>query len=169
MDNCTICLTPPTDQFMAKCGHGFCNSCILTWVTQHDDCPICRGDITETKTLEEDGEDEDEETPQYDIEVSGNINNNEYDEIMDVVYDFIDMDNEPEYKWKDSTNGSSHTIIKKSKYFVDLKFDLFQLNDRCDYYKLMVDVKKRPIIKYNKKHPKNSKIFKQIKRNHLFR
>lgn len=39
---CTIC----TDQFevgtMTSCGHQFCKDCVLTWWSQHRNCPVCK-------------------------------------------------------------------------------------------------------------------------------
>jgi hypothetical protein len=144
----------------------------MTWVTQHDDCPMCRGDITQTKTVPDDDEDSDyEEEPEYNVTISGDVRQDEIYDIMDRVDEFIDLDKEPEFKWKDSTNGSSYLVIKKNKYFIDLKFDLYKVDGNI--YTITVDVNKRSRVKYDKKNVPNIKLNKHLQKNrmsrHLFR
>ncbi|EKM83967.1 hypothetical protein AGABI1DRAFT_67079 [Agaricus bisporus var. burnettii JB137-S8] len=48
---CPICLSPPTAPRMTKCGHIFCFSCILHYLSTSDNkwvrCPICFDSVTE--------------------------------------------------------------------------------------------------------------------------
>ena len=155
MSSCIICFEPPNDPFKPKCGHVFCNKCILIWITQHDDCPICRGDITQTKTCESYDSGEYDEEQHYSIEINGNVRDEEYNDVMDRVDDFIDLDTENEFKWKDSTDGSSYIIIKKNKYFIDLKFDMYKILENS--YNIIVTINRRIIVPYNKGHYRNVK------------
>ena len=172
MTFCVICFDRPTDPFSPKCGHIFCNKCIMTWITQHDECPMCRGDITQTKTLCDEDDDSDSEVePHYNIEINGNVREDEFDDIIYRVDDFIDGTKDPYFKWKDSTNGSSYNVIKKNKYFIDLKFDMYKM---CveNSYKIIVTLNRRNILNYDKRHPQYVKLNKNLNRKiprHLFR
>ncbi|KAH9824065.1 Pex12 amino terminal region-domain-containing protein [Melampsora americana] len=39
---CTLCLGPRLDQSSLECGHVFCWRCILGWVREKPECPLCR-------------------------------------------------------------------------------------------------------------------------------
>lgn len=39
---CTLCLGPRLDQSCLECGHVFCWKCILGWVREKPECPLCR-------------------------------------------------------------------------------------------------------------------------------
>ena len=39
---CTLCLEPMKDPSVATCGHLFCWTCILDWVREKPECPLCR-------------------------------------------------------------------------------------------------------------------------------
>ncbi|KAG8525381.1 uncharacterized protein KY384_009025 [Bacidia gigantensis] len=39
---CTLCLEPMKDPSVTTCGHVFCWTCILDWVRERQDCPLCR-------------------------------------------------------------------------------------------------------------------------------
>ncbi|KAF7319891.1 Peroxisome assembly protein PER8 [Mycena kentingensis (nom. inval.)] len=40
--NCTLCLEERTDSCCTECGHLFCWSCIVGWVREKAECPLCR-------------------------------------------------------------------------------------------------------------------------------
>lgn len=40
--NCMLCLSPMVDPSAANCGHMFCWECIVDWVREHPECPLCR-------------------------------------------------------------------------------------------------------------------------------
>ena len=63
MSHCSICLETTKDPFQSKCSHSFCNKCIMQWITQNDDCPLCRNPISETPTIN--GEDEEGDARDY--------------------------------------------------------------------------------------------------------
>ena len=45
MDNeCAICLDQKVEVVL-PCGHGFCNDCIVDWVSRDRECPMCREDL----------------------------------------------------------------------------------------------------------------------------
>jgi len=39
---CTLCLEPTKDPSVTTCGHVFCWTCILDWVREKPECPLCR-------------------------------------------------------------------------------------------------------------------------------
>ena len=43
--NCSICMGLMWNPHMAKCGHSFCQKCILQWMKQDKNCPTCRSKI----------------------------------------------------------------------------------------------------------------------------
>lgn len=40
--SCMLCLSPMVDPSAANCGHTFCWECIVDWVREHPECPLCR-------------------------------------------------------------------------------------------------------------------------------
>lgn len=51
MIDCPICLNciGNTNIYVTKCGHVFHGTCIIKWMTNNNNCPICRAKICETK------------------------------------------------------------------------------------------------------------------------
>lgn len=39
---CTLCLEPMKDPSVTTCGHVFCWTCILDWIDEKPECPLCR-------------------------------------------------------------------------------------------------------------------------------
>ena len=88
MDHCSICIETTKDAFQSKCSHTFCNKCIMEWITQHDECPLCRNPISETPTIVSYDDEEDE--PIFIIDINENtLSNEEKKEVDDRVNDFI--------------------------------------------------------------------------------
>lgn len=42
---CTLCLEPMKDPSVTTCGHVFCWTCILDWVDEKPECPLCRQSV----------------------------------------------------------------------------------------------------------------------------
>jgi peroxin-10 len=42
---CTLCLEPMKDPSVTTCGHVFCWTCILDWIAEKPECPLCRQGI----------------------------------------------------------------------------------------------------------------------------
>ena len=42
---CTLCLEPMKDPSVTTCGHVFCWTCILEWVAEKPECPLCRQNV----------------------------------------------------------------------------------------------------------------------------
>lgn len=48
---CMLCLSPMTNPSAASCGHLFCWDCIVDWVREHPECPLCRQQCLEQNLL----------------------------------------------------------------------------------------------------------------------
>lgn len=48
---CMLCLTEMTNPAAANCGHFFCWTCIVDWIREHPECPLCRQLCTELNLL----------------------------------------------------------------------------------------------------------------------
>ena len=166
MSNCSICLDTTKDPFQSKCYHTFCNKCIMEWVAQHDDCPLCRNPISDTPTItnyEDEDDDLDNQEPIYIIDINETIVSiEELDEVDNRVNDFIDTLDKPLsiYRWKESVEGSWYTTIRKNNYYIDMKIDIVYF-ENWDFIKVCVELHKRAFVK-----PKDYKYRKkQIKLN----
>lgn len=42
---CTLCLEPMKDPSVTTCGHVFCWTCVLDWVEEKPECPLCRQSV----------------------------------------------------------------------------------------------------------------------------
>ena len=48
---CTLCLEPMKDPSVTTCGHVFCWTCILDWVDEKPECPLCRQGVMSQHVL----------------------------------------------------------------------------------------------------------------------
>lgn len=123
MSHCAICLECSKDPFQSKCSHSFCNKCIMQWITQHDDCPLCRKPISDTPTTN--SNDEDERTRDYYMIFRNykKLSDEEENEIDGRLDDFINTIGErfSVYKWKETNEGSWYTTIRKQNYCIIIK------------------------------------------------
>lgn len=39
---CPICYEESKNTIITRCGHSFCNDCIISWVSEKGSCPMCR-------------------------------------------------------------------------------------------------------------------------------
>lgn len=49
--SCMLCLSPMTNPSAANCGHMFCWECIVDWVRERPECPLCRLQCLEQNLL----------------------------------------------------------------------------------------------------------------------
>lgn len=49
--HCILCLEPRENTSATICGHLFCWSCILDWLDQKEECPVCRDPITKSTVV----------------------------------------------------------------------------------------------------------------------
>jgi len=176
MSHCSICLENTKDPFHSKCSHAFCNKCIMQWITQHDDCPLCRNPISDTPTVNNYNEDV---RDYYIINLERNtLSKEEEEEVDNRLNDFINTIDEElcVYKWQELNNGLWYTTIRKHNYCIDIKIDVspnFILNDlRFDnYYNININLHKREFytIKQSKYKKKQFKLSNSKKSSYLFR
>ncbi|XP_034655227.1 peroxisome biogenesis factor 10 [Drosophila subobscura] len=49
---CILCLEPRTNCSLTPCGHIFCWSCILEWLEERDECPLCRESLKKSQVIQ---------------------------------------------------------------------------------------------------------------------
>ena len=150
----------------------------MQWITQHDDCPLCRNPISETPTINNDNEQEDP-MDYYFININRNtLSKEEEEEVDNRLNDFIDTIDEALsiYKWKQSNEGSWYTYIRKQTYCIDMKIDItpsiIGTSTIFDnYYNIYVNLHKREFYnsKQNKYKKKKFKLSNSKKASYLFR
>uniref|UniRef100_A0A0A1WM57 RING-type E3 ubiquitin transferase n=1 Tax=Zeugodacus cucurbitae TaxID=28588 RepID=A0A0A1WM57_ZEUCU len=48
---CILCLEPRINTTLAPCGHLFCWNCILDWLDERDECPLCREKLKKSNLI----------------------------------------------------------------------------------------------------------------------
>ena len=155
--SCSICLNATHNPFTSKCNHSFCNKCILEWIMQNDNCPLCRENISIPSNYTSDSESELEEEPIYNIILDGYYNIQDEEIIFKYIYDYImSYDYKPIYKWKESPNGLSSISVRNNTYYIDMNFKMYIISE--NYYELKASITNRKFIKYSSPPKCNKKI-----------
>ena len=141
----------------------------MEWMTQHDDCPLCRNPISDTQTVN--NNQEDQERNYYIIfRDYEKLSDEEEDDIDFRVEDFINtFDQEYSiYKWRESNDRQWYTSIRKQKYCIDMKIKICRNNFEPPsiidkFHSICVSLNKREFYKskqnkYKKKLQNFSKI-----------
>ncbi|XP_037718797.1 peroxisome biogenesis factor 10 [Drosophila subpulchrella] len=48
---CILCLEPRSNSSLTPCGHIFCWSCLLEWLEERDECPLCRESLKKSQVI----------------------------------------------------------------------------------------------------------------------
>lgn len=49
---CSLCLEPRQDTSLTTCGHLFCWDCIIDWLDEREECPICREKLKKSNVVQ---------------------------------------------------------------------------------------------------------------------
>lgn len=49
---CILCLEPRMNTSLTPCGHLFCWNCILDWLDERDECPLCRETVKKSQVVQ---------------------------------------------------------------------------------------------------------------------
>ncbi|XP_034111728.1 peroxisome biogenesis factor 10 [Drosophila sulfurigaster albostrigata] len=49
---CILCMEPRQNNSLTPCGHLFCWSCILEWLEERDECPLCRESLKKSQVIQ---------------------------------------------------------------------------------------------------------------------
>lgn len=49
---CILCLEPRINTSLTPCGHLFCWHCILDWLDERDECPLCRENVKKSNVIQ---------------------------------------------------------------------------------------------------------------------
>jgi len=170
MSNCSICLDTPKEPFVSQCGHSFCNKCILQWIMQHDECPLCRNSISapSRNTIVYD-----EDVPnsyKFYLEKDITLTLHETNIIQTIINDFIeyfeDIESYSKYKWKD-TNEGYYLVTRYGDYYFDYIFKVYKHNYITNCYVINARITKRLMKKQYQKQQKKIKFNKRINSNYL--
>lgn len=161
--NCSICLERIDDPVQLSCPHKFHHSCLASWLTEHDNCPLCRKDIGVRKELEQ------EEKPIITILINRgfNLNTTDSDRVDEfthdiIYYDFADSEN---MQWemfdsntfiKDATLKSGN---KKRKKDIDIHFQKQIYKDKIIYFTVIEKVREWNYSKNYLKISRNPKTY----------
>lgn len=48
---CILCLEPRSNSSLTPCGHIFCWHCLLEWLEERDECPLCRESLKKSQVI----------------------------------------------------------------------------------------------------------------------
>lgn len=49
---CILCLEPRMNTSLTPCGHLFCWNCLLDWLDERDECPLCRETLKKSQVVQ---------------------------------------------------------------------------------------------------------------------
>lgn len=156
--SCNICMEPiANDIFTTSCKHNFHNKCMVPWMLTHNTCPCCRRELgTDPKPIQK----------KYVVKL---LNKIETEDIINLVervddmVDYLDNDNLFEYNWKCDYSGTFYHTIKKYKYNLYLKVQIFE-NKTTEFIVINSFYKKK--INHNPKK-KDKWIYKKKYNKHI--
>ena len=51
---CCICMEATATPIKTPCGHNYCNRCLTSWLLEKDSCPMCRHEIGDSSSHQDD-------------------------------------------------------------------------------------------------------------------
>lgn len=129
MSQCVICLNNINNEFITKCNHSFCNTCITNWLLTNNNCPTCRFDLVHNTPQQEQNDDDDEDYENDEFEpvhieeklIDGtrktewNYINEFSDDISDELDDFIEDVQDGEFEIQNNCYVNTCIIEGKHK------------------------------------------------------
>ena len=52
--DCCICMEATATPIQTPCGHNYCNRCLTSWLLEKDSCPMCRHEIGDSNSHQDD-------------------------------------------------------------------------------------------------------------------
>lgn len=98
--SCSICFERADPKVNLSCGHEFHHSCLATWLTKNDSCPMCRKNLTGAESQENKDEDDDYIPTVLIVSDNGfNISSFELDALYYNLDELITYDEQGVLKW----------------------------------------------------------------------
>ena len=161
--NCAICLERIADPVQLSCPHKFHHSCLASWLTEHDNCPLCRKDIGIRQYVEP------EEKPVISILINRGYSLNTTDSYrvdeftQDIIY--YDFANPENMQWEISNSNTSikdailKSGTKKRKKEIYIHFQKQIHKDKIIYFTVIQHVREWNYSKNHLKTIRNPKTY----------
>lgn len=150
-NECSICFSNSDEQFITRCNHSFCNSCMLKWMLENDNCPMCRNILSFKNKDTTNINDENSDLPHFIVHINDNYDINDEYFLNNIVDEFIeiylDIDTYSNYNWKSNKNNIISLTLRKKNKHVIFRFKLFK-NINKNKYHINIQICEKYIKKY---------------------
>ena len=139
-NECSICFSKSNseEQFVTRCNHSFCNNCMLKWMLENDNCPMCRNILSFKNKDTINIYDENSNLPHFIVHINDDFDYHNEEFLNNIVDDFIetylDLESHTNYNWKRNKNNAvSITLRKKNKHII-FRFKLYKNINKNKYH-----------------------------------